>query len=518
MNNAIPLLHDYLIDSARKLPEKIALVCQQQRLSYAELDARSNALAHALARRGVERGDRVVVFADNTVETVVSFWATLKANAVIAIVNPLMKVDKLAYLLNDCRAVALITDGHITPIFADAAAKSPHLKTAIISGTVDESRTRDLPGVVAWGDALASESREAPPARRNIDIDLAAIVYTSGSTGDPKGVMLTHRNMLTAATSITTYLENVEDDVILNVLPMSFDYSLYQMIMAFRMGARLVLERSFTYPVQVLKLLVDEGVTGFPGVPTVFAILAEMKTLAQYDFSKIRYVTNTAAALPVKHITMLSDLFPKAAIYSMYGLTECKRCTYLPPKYIKDKPTSVGIAIPNTELWIVGEDDRKLGPNEVGQLVIRGATVMKGYWDKPEATAKKLRPGPVPGELVLYTGDYARLDEDGFLYFVGRMDDIIKSRGEKVAPKEVENALVNIQGVKEAAVIGVPDAILGQAVKAYVVLEKGVSMSDKDIVRECQRRLENFMVPKHVVFVDDLPKTTTGKIKKTGLT
>jgi len=375
-----------------------------------------------------------------------------------------------------------------------------------------------LPGVVAWGDALASESREVPPARRNIDIDLAAIVYTSGSTGDPKGVMLTHRNMLTAATSITSYLENVEDDVILSVLPMSFDYSLYQMIMAFRMGARLVLERSFTYPAQVLKLLVDEGVTGFPGVPTVFAILAEMKTLAQYDFSKIRYVTNTAAALPVKHITMLSDLFPKAAIYSMYGLTECKRCTYLPPKYIKDKPTSVGIAIPNTELWIVGEDDRKLGPNEVGQLVIRGATVMKGYWDKPEATAKKLRPGPLPGEFVLYTGDYARLDEDGFLYFVGRMDDIIKSRGEKVAPKEVENALVNIQGVKEAAVIGVPDEILGQAVKAYVVLEKGVSMSDKDIVRECQRRLENFMVPKHVVFVDDLPKTTTGKIKKTGLT
>jgi acyl-CoA synthetase (AMP-forming)/AMP-acid ligase II len=330
--------------------------------------------------------------------------------------------------------------------------------------------------------------------------------------------MLTHRNMLTAATSITAYLENVEDDVILSVLPMSFDYSLYQMIMAFRVGARLVLERSFTYPAQVLKVLIEEGVTGFPGVPTIFAMLAEMKTLTQYDFSKIRYVTNTAAALPVKHITMLSELFPHAAIYSMYGLTECKRCTYLPPKYIKDKPTSVGIAIPNTELWIVGEDDRKLGPNQVGQLVIRGATVMKGYWDKPEASAKKLRPGPLPGEFVLYTGDYARLDEDGFLYFVGRMDDIIKSRGEKVAPKEVENALMNIPGVKEAAVIGVPDEVLGQAVKAYVVLEKGVSMSDKDIIRECQRRLENFMVPKHVVFVDDLPKTTTGKIKKTGLT
>jgi len=517
MTNGVPLLHDYLMDSARRLPDKIALVCQRQRLSYAEIDARSNALAHALVRRGVERGDRVVVFADNTVETVVSFWATLKANAVITIVNPLTKADKLAYLLGDCRAVALISDGHITPIFAEAAAQSPHLKTVIISGTVDRNRTQDLPGVVGWDEAMQAESRAVPPVRSNIDIDLAAIVYTSGSTGDPKGVMLTHRNMLTAATSICTYLENVEDDVILSVLPMSFDYSLYQMIMAFRMGARLVLERSFTYPAQVLKVLVEEGVTGFPGVPTIFAILAEMKTLKEYDFSKIRYVTNTAAALPVKHITMLSDLFPHAAIYSMYGLTECKRCTYLPPKYLTEKPTSVGIAIPNTELWIVGEDDRKLGPNQVGQLVIRGATVMKGYWEKPEATAKKLRPGPLPGELVLYTGDYTRLDDDGFLYFVGRMDDIIKSRGEKVAPKEVENALMNIQGVKEAAVIGVADEILGQAVKAYVVLEKGVIFSDKDIIRECQRRLENFMVPKHVVFVDDLPKTTTGKIKKTGL-
>jgi amino acid adenylation domain-containing protein len=519
MDHAIPLLHDYLINSARRLPEKIALVCQGQRLSYAELDARSNALAHALVGLGVTRGDRVVVFADNTVETVVSFWATLKANAVIVIVNPLTKADKLAYLLNDSRAVVLITDGHITPVFADAAAKSPHLKAVIISGTLDKDRTRDLPGVTAWDDTQRDEVRALSPARRCIDVDLAAIVYTSGSTGDPKGVMLTHRNMLTAATSITAYLENVEDDVILSVLPMSFDYSLYQMIMAFRMGARLVLERSFAYPARVLKVMAEEGVTGFPGVPTVFAMLAEMKsTLAQYDFSKIRYVTNTAAALPVKHITILSELFPQAAIYSMYGLTECKRCTYLPPKYIKDKPTSVGIAIPNTELWIVDEQDRKLGPNEVGQLVIRGATVMKGYWEKPEASAKKLRPGPLPGEYVLYTGDYARLDEDGFLYFVGRMDDIIKSRGEKVAPKEVENALMNIQGVREAAVIGVPDPILGEAVKAFVVLEKGVSMSDRDVVRECQQRLENFMVPKYVVFVDDLPKTTTGKIKKTGLT
>jgi acyl-coenzyme A synthetase/AMP-(fatty) acid ligase len=252
-------------------------------------------------------------------------------------------------------------------------------------------------------------------------------------------------------------------------------------------------------------------------VPTIYAILAEMKSLGEFDLSKVRYVTNTAAALPMKHILALKGMFPGARIYSMYGLTECKRCTYLPPQDLDRKPTSVGIAIPNTELWIVDEHDNKVGPNVAGQLVIRGATVMKGYWEKPEATTERLKPGPLPSEQVLYTGDYCRLDDEGYLYFVGRMDDVIKSRGEKVAPKEVENVLFNIAGVKEAAVIGVQDEILGQAIKAFVVLEQGVMMTEKEIQRECQARLENFMVPKRVVFVAELPKTATGKITKTGL-
>jgi amino acid adenylation domain-containing protein len=517
MEHGVPLLSDYLIDSARRLPDKVALVCQKARLTYTDIDRRSNQLAHALVRRGVKRGDRVIVFADNTVETVITFWAVLKANAVVSIVNPLTKADKLAYLLNDCEARALVTDAHLTRVFVPAVEKSPHLATVIVSGAIDNNACRELPGVVGFAEALESENAASPPPRRSIDIDLAALVYTSGSTGDPKGVMLSHRNMLTAATSITTYLENTPDDVILGVLPLAFDYGLYQMIMAFKLGARLVLERSFAYPAQVLEAVVAEGVTGFPGVPTIFAILAELKNRDAYDFSKIRYVTNTAAALPVKHILMLKDLFPNAKIFSMYGLTECKRCTYLPPADLDRKPTSVGIAIPNTELWIVGEDDRRLPPGEVGQLVIRGATVMRGYWGKPEATAKKLRPGPLPGELVLYTGDLCKLDDEGYLYFVARMDDVIKSRGEKVAPKEVENAIMNIAGVKEVAVIGVPDEILGQAVKAFVALERDVVLTEKDILRECQKRLENFMMPKYVEFMAELPKTATGKIKKTGL-
>lgn len=515
IHGAVPLLHDYLIHSASRLGDKVALVCSRQRVTYAEIDERSNGIAQCLVKSGVQRGDRVMIFADNTVETVVSFWAVLKANAVVCIVNPLTKSEKLDYLLNDCRPAALITDQHLRPVFGGPVHNCPSLRKVIVSGPIDDNELFDLPHAMRW--ETAAERTPAAPARNSIDVDLAAIIYTSGSTGEPKGVMLTHHNMTAACTSIASYLELREDDVILNVLPLAFDYGLYQMLMAFRTGARLVLERSFAFPAQILQLIKDEKITGFPGVPTIFASLSELKSLRDHDFSSIRYVTNTAAALPLKHITMLSELFAGARIYSMYGLTECKRCTYLPPEDLQRKPLSVGIAIPNTEMWIVDENDRRVGPGTVGQLVIRGATVMKGYWGKPEATARKLKPGPLPGEQVLYTGDYCRMDEDGYLYFIGRGDEIIKSRGEKVAPKEVENVLVNIPGVKEAAVVGIPDELLGQAVKAFVVIEQGRIIGERQLQMECQKRLESFMVPKSIVIVPSLPKTDTGKLKKVAL-
>lgn len=514
---AVPLVHDYLIHTARRLPDKIALVSKQQRISYAEIEVRSNALAHSLVAGGVKRGDRVLVFDDNTIETAVSFWAVLKANAVVCIVNPLTRSEKLAYLLHDCRPAALISDVQLHPVFSAPACACPHLRCMIVSGEIDDARLAALPNARRWDDALVTGNSATAPVRECIDIDLGAIIYTSGSTGDPKGVMLTHRNMLTACTSIMSYLEVQEDEVILGVLSLAYSYGLYQMIMAFRAGARVILERSFAFPAQILKLMVDEGVTAFPGVPTMFSVLTEFKSIKDYDLSRIRCVTNAAAALPMKHIEMIREVFPLARFYSMYGLTECNRCSYLPPGDLERKPLSIGIAIPNTEMWIVDEDGNKVPPGTVGQLVIRGANIMKGYWEKPEATAKALRPGPVPGELVLYAGDLCRMDEEGYLYFVSRMDDIIKSRGEKVAPKEVEHTLMNIPGVKEAAVIGVPDEMLGQAVKAFVVFEQGVAMSEKQLRKECQARLESVMVPKYIVAVESLPRTDTGKIKKTGL-
>lgn len=517
MHGATPQLHDYLENSARRLPDKVALVSNKERYTYAELDGMANALAHSLQARGVKRGDRVLIFSDNSLETVVSFWAILKANAVVSVINPLTRADKLAYLLNDCRATAILCHSRLAKVYRDAIPKSEHLLTTIISGKVKEGGLGGLPGPMLWNEAIESGDTSSPPARQGHELDLAAIIYTSGTTGDPKGVMLTHRNMLTAATSVGTYLETVEDDVLLGVLPLAFDYGMYQMIMAFRWGARLVLERSFAFPAQVLGVMAEEKVTGFPGVPTIFAILTQLESIGDYDLSSLRFVSNTAAALPTKHIDFLRKTFPTAKVFSMYGLTECKRCTYLPPKDIDRKPESVGIAIPNTEMWLVDDDDNRLPAGKIGELVIRGATVMRGYWEKPEATAKRLRPGPLPGEVVLYTGDLCRQDDEGYLYFVGRMDDIIKSRGEKVAPKEVENVLMNLPYVKEAAVIGVDDEVLGQAVKAFVVLGEGEVVDEAKILAACKQKLEQFMVPKYLEFRDELPKGATGKIQKSEL-
>lgn len=504
MHGAVPLLQDYLTHSARHHGEKVALVCGPRRVTYNELEISSNALAHDLVDNGVVRGDRVIIFAENTVETVISFWAALKANAVACVINPLTKPDKLAYLLNDCQPSALITDKPLYSIICQSLCR------VISFGSSDNDVA------VRW-DVAVGAGCNTPPARSCIDIDLAAIIYTSGTTGNPKGVMLTHRNMLTACVSVASYLKLREDEVILNVLPLAFSYGLYQMITAASVSARLVLERSFAFPAQALKLIEDERVTGLPGVPTIFATMAGFESIKSYDFSSIRYVTNAGGALPVKHIHFLRELLPQAKIYNMYGQTECKRISYLPPEDIDRKPTSVGIAIPNMEMWLVDEENKRVGPGVIGQLVVRGATVMNGYWGKPEATAEKLKPGPLPGERVLYTGDFFQMDEEGYLYFVSRSDEIIKSRGEKVAPLEVENALMDIPGVKEAAVIGVPDEILGQAVKAFVVIEEGKTFSEKQLQKECRQRLENYMVPKFIVMVSSLPRTDTSKLNKRAL-
>ncbi len=260
--------------------------------------------------------------------------------------------------------------------------------------------------------------------------------------------------------------------------------------MGFKIGATVVLERSFTYPHTVLEKMMQERVTGFPIVPTISAMLLQMD-LTQYHFPCLRYITNTGAALPTHHVMKLRELFPQTRVYSMFGLTECKRVSYLPPSQLDIRPTSVGKAMPNVEVYIVDVQGHRLPPGQVGELVVRGSNVMQGYWELPEETEKMLKPGPLPGERVLYTGDLFHIDAEGYLYWIGRKDDIIKSRGEKVSPKEI-----------------------GQAIKAVITLKEGTHLTEKDILRYCAKHLEEFMIPKLVEFRTRMPRTSNGKIDK----
>jgi long-chain acyl-CoA synthetase len=504
------LLHHFLDRSAARLPDKVALVCGGERHTYAQIDARANALAHSMRSRGVARGDRVVLFLDNSLEMVVAAFAALRLGAVFVPVNPLTKRDKLAYILNDTRARAMVCHGSLEREWGIALAANSSVRSCHVAGGGQRADPRCIAYLV---------DTKAPPCAEpaTIDQDLAALIYTSGTTGDPKGVMLTHLNMVSAAASISTYLGLREDDVIGCAMPLAFGYGLSQVLTAFRMGATVVLEDSFAFPLKVMRTFMGERVTVFPGMPTMFAVLLGMQGLDAVDFSSLRLITNAAAALPEDHIARLRARFPMAKLYSMYGLTECKRVTYLPPEQLDVRPTSVGRGMPNEEVWLVDESGRRLPDGSTGELVIRGSNVMRGYWEKPAQTAQRLRPGPIPGEMVLYSGDIFRTDEEGWLYFVARNDDIIKSRGEKVSPREVENAICSLPGVRMAAVVGVADPILGEAVKAFVVAEAGCTLGERDVIRHCLAKLESFMAPKHVEFVDELPVTDTGKVKKAAL-
>ncbi len=509
------LLHNLLEKSSRKYPEKIALIYKGKRWTYKEIDQKANQLARLLQSHGIQRGDRVAIFLDNSMEAVVSLFGILKSNAIFLMLSPHLKPAKLSYILNHCQAKALISQpARINKAFS-ALSSIPSLNFALFVGNPQDTSPGKSLRIVSWDESLAFDPKLKPEMQdKNIDLDLASIIYTSGSTGNPKGVMLTHRNMTSAAASIINYLEIVPEDIILNALPLSFDYGLYQILMAFQFGGTVVLENSFTFLHEIMTQMSKEKVTGFPGNPTIFSILLQMEDLKKYDLRNLRYITSTGAPLPVNHIYQLRQIFPQAKLYSMYGLTECKRVSYLSPEELDRRPESVGRAMPNTEAWIVDKEGNRAGPGIIGELVVRGSSVMRGYWQDPEATDSVLKPGILPGEKVLYTGDLFKMDKEGFLYFVARKDDMIKSGGERVSPKEIEDVIYSLESVAQVAVISLPDDLLGQAIKAFIVPKKGYILQERELLVHCKKMLEDFAVPKYFEFRDSLPKNDSGKIDK----
>ncbi len=497
-------------ESVKRDSGKTALVTSHQRLTYGEIDQQSERLAASLVRLGIRPGARIVMLQDNEAEAVIGFFAIWKADAVACPLYPSMKAEKLAAILVSTGAAAVIASARLIASVDTAISLAGTTPITIIS----QARPDTAPSTALQFEDLSSHeiSQELPAPNEDCDA-LALLIHTSGSTGHPKGVMLSHANVDAACQSIISYLGNTSADIVLNVLPLSFGYGITQVVTMASVGGTLVLERSFAFPRKILERLKEERVTGFSLVPAMAALIGGMKDLTPGFLPELRYITSAAAALPPAVSLRLQELLPRSRIFIMYGQSECMRISYLPPEHLTSRPTSVGKAIPGTRIFIADENGQPVGAGTIGELMVEGPHIMAGYWQNEPATARAL--APTEEGRILRTGDLFRMDKDGFFYFICRKDDIIKTRGEKVSPQEVERALYALPGIREAAVGGVDDPIFGQIVQAYVALEPGASLTEKDIIRHCAGQLEDYMVPKGVEFRSSLPKTTTGKIRIT---
>lgn len=497
-------IETHLRRHAADRPDKTALVAGETRLTYGLLDKRVNGLAGALAGLGIGSGDRILFILDNGAEAVMAFQAAWRIGAVACPLHISIKSDKLSGILANTQPKAIIA----------------HSKTAaIVSAAMDGLEVRPLTLLVEAPphetglrfEALSALTVELPPSPVLDARDLALLVHTSGSTGSPKGVMHTHASLHAACSAICAYLDNGEDDVVLSVLPLSFGYGITQMVTMMMAGGTLVLERSFAFPRAILARLASENVTGFPVVPAMATMMATMQDLAPDFLPHLRYITSAAAAMPPATTTTLRRLLPDTRLFLMYGQTECIRTAYLSPEDVDAKPLSVGRPLAGTDVALIDDDGRAVRDGQAGELLVTGPHLMAGYWNDKDATEKAFLERD--GQRFLRTGDLFSRDEDGCLYFIARRDDMIKTRGEKVSPQEVERALYALPGIREAAVEGVADVIFGQVVKAHVVVDPSAGLTEKLILRHCAQHLEDYMVPKLIAFHDALPRTTTGKIR-----
>lgn len=507
------LLHtavDGLLHQTSHNAEKVALIADGQSYCYADLHRQSSQLACYLQKQGLKKGDRLAIYLENSYAAAVAIYAALKLGAVLVVINHQIKSQKLMSIVQDADTQYLISQANLSTQFLPLL-NAGIIQTLILDKSNDQLNAIDLENI------FAEESTDYLSPKMIAD-DLVALIYTSGTTGDPKGVMHTQSSMLFAIASISDYLKIKQDDKILSVLPLAFSYGLYQLLISVWQGACLVLEKGFNYPAQVFNLIQQESVNIFPAIPTIFSLIIAAHKRSPLSFPSVKTITNAGAALSPAFIEPLQAIFPNADLYAMYGQTECNRACYLPPQYLHGDQashysTSVGIAIPGTENFLVDESGNKLAPGNQGFLCVRGPHLMRGYWKKPQLTAEALRKDPITSGNFLYTGDWFYMDEKGFLFFRGRSDDIIKSRGEKVSPTEIEHALTSIAGVDEAAVLAQDDDNLGQAIVAFVTVSQQ-DLIDRKIKKLLMDKVEVYMVPRDIIILGELPKTANGKIDK----
>ncbi len=504
-------------ETAKTYPDKCALIFKQRQISYAELEEQMAKFARGLTSLGLQRHDRVAVFLPKTIETVSSFFATSLAHGVFVPVNSVLKAPQVQHILNDCDVKILITSSDRLKALAEIIPHCPALQTIVLVDKFPKEPLTDIKTVL-----LEELEETSIPKMHRTDNDMAAILYTSGSTGKPKGVVLSHRNLLVGAQSVSEYLHNDSNDVILALLPLSFDYGLSQITTSMLVGATCVLMDYFLAG-DVIKAMEKHQVTGLAAVPPLWQQLMKLDW-PQSASAQLRYFTNSGGAMPSVTLAKLRETFSNASPYLMYGLTEAFRSTYLSPELVDERKGSMGKAIPNAEVMVVREDGSECDPDEPGELVHRGPHVSLGYWNDPAKTAERFKPVPykqnglVLTEMAVWSGDTVKRDKDGFLYFVGRKDEMIKTSGYRVSPMEVEEACYQgAEEVAEAVATGVQDLELGQAVVLLLVLKDGVQAEEAAVIAKCKKAMPNFMHPKHVEFRASLPRNPNGKVDRSSL-
>lgn len=515
------LLPELIVAAAERSPEARALTDGAASLSYTALASTVTQFASGLIGLGLQRGERVAIYLDKRFETVVASFGAPAAGLVFVPLNPLLKAEQVGFILRDCNVRLLVTSPERWALLADTLAEGVDLRHVVLTGADAPNSARPAGlSFTAWAHLLDSPPRAA---HRVIDVDMAAILYTSGSTGKPKGVVLSHRNMVAGAKSVTSYLDNNADDTLLAALPLSFDAGFSQLTTAFHSGARVVL-LNYLMPRDVLKAMQREKVTGLTAVPPLYIQLAQLEWPAAIG-DKLRYFANTGGRMPGETLALLRQRVPQAKPFLMYGLTEAFRSTYLPPEEVDRRPDSIGKAIPNAEILVLREDGSPCAAEEPGELVHRGALVGMGYWNDAEKTAERYKllaadaPGRNPGlqlpEYAVFSGDTVRQDAEGFLYFIGRRDEMIKSSGYRISPTEVEEVLYATRLVGECVAFGVEHASWGQAIQVIATPPDGAALDTAALLAACKARMPAYMVPAGVdVVTGPLPRNPNGKIDR----
>ncbi len=511
------LLHELLFTAAERDPDGAAVTHRDDRRQYGRLARETEEAASAFRALGVAADDRVAVFLEKRPETVTAIFAAAAAGGAAVPINPHLKPRQVEHIVRDSGAKLLVTSAPRCAHLAGVLEGCPDLAAAVLVDGGGETESR-IP-VAPWGDP-PDRPASAPP--RRIDSDMAAILYTSGSTGRPKGVVLSHRNLVAGAESVTSYLGNTRHDRLLGVLPLSFDYGFSQLTTAFRVGAEVVLLNHLLAR-DIVRAVARHRITGLAAVPPLWIELAGLEwppTAAE----SLRYITNSGGAMPAPALDALRARLPATDVFLMYGLTEAFRSTYLPPAEIDRRPGSIGKPIPNADIAVVCEDGSPCAPDEPGELVHRGPLVSMGYWNAPEATARRFRPAPghrkeLPiAPPAVWSGDTVRRDSDGYLYFIGRRDEMIKTSGYRVSPQEVEEELDSAPGVAEVAAVGAPHPRLGEAIIVIAAGTGGAAPDTAALLERCRRRLPAFMVPAHIIGrAGPLPRNANGKIDRAGL-